>query len=88
MHFHGRLSTGLLFASLASAQVRYANNQVPLVKDSDVVAANFQDVEGVELHSPAFSKPDSVPDAFVNGTSGPTDQAAMGKIDITFGHKI
>ncbi|KAI9155575.1 LOW QUALITY PROTEIN: Carboxypeptidase 2 [Paramyrothecium foliicola] len=78
MHFHGRLGAGLLCAAgLATAQVRYANNQVPTVKDTAVIAKNFPDVEGLELQSPAFTDPESVPEAFTNGTVGPTSQETM-----------
>lgn len=79
MHSHGRLGASLLcLAGLATAQVRYADNQVATVKDTAVIAKNFPDVEGVELQSPAFSDPDSVPEAFTNGTVGPTSQETMG----------
>ncbi|KAF5025738.1 hypothetical protein F66182_2205 [Fusarium sp. NRRL 66182] len=71
------LVSGLLYAGLASAQLSYARNQVALVKDSDEAARHFPDVEGVELNSPAFTNPKSVPSRFDNGTSGPTDDATL-----------
>lgn len=74
------LTAGLLVAlgsPVALAQMGYADNQEPLNKDSPHVAANFPDLEGVELHSPAFLSPGAVPDGFANGTSGPTSQFEM-----------
>ncbi|KAJ3535471.1 hypothetical protein NM208_g7119 [Fusarium decemcellulare] len=66
----------LVWASLVSAQYRYADNQDPLEKDPQHVAAHFPDVD-VDLFSPAFLDPDSVPEAFTNGTVGPTSQQTM-----------
>ncbi|KAF6815476.1 carboxypeptidase 2 [Colletotrichum plurivorum] len=76
MRFQDIAAAGLLRAGVATA-LTYASNQVPVLKDSDAVAANFPEVEGVELLSPAFAMPDSVPATFANGTSGPTDQATL-----------
>lgn len=78
MAIRGTLAAGLLFASYASAQLVYAHNQVALVKDDKNAAKNFPDVKGIELLSPAFANPKSVPAGFANGTSGPTDQATLG----------
>ncbi|KAK0387663.1 hypothetical protein NLU13_3908 [Sarocladium strictum] len=39
----------------------YANRNVPLDKDDDIVAENFEDVDGIELLSPAFLDPDISP---------------------------
>lgn len=57
----------------------YAKNQNPIVVDAPQVVANFPAIEGVELLSPAFIKPGSVPDSFVNGMSGPTPQYTLGE---------
>jgi hypothetical protein len=74
------INAGLLgfWASLALAQGHYADNQGVLIQDNEQAAANFPDVEGIELLSPAFLYPESVPAGFANGTSGPTDEATMG----------
>lgn len=72
------LFIGLAGAGLASAQYRYADNQQPLEKDPPQVAANFPDVD-VELLSPAFLDTESVPEAFANGTAGPTSQRTLGE---------
>lgn len=68
--------TGLLCAGLAAA-VRYNDNQVALIKDSDEAAKIFPSVKGIELKSPAFTNPKGIPAGFDNGTSGPTDDATM-----------
>ncbi|KAK0662780.1 Carboxypeptidase 2 [Lasiodiplodia hormozganensis] len=66
-----------LYASLAATQSIYADNQVPVVRDEDHVAANFPEVAGVELYSPSFANPDTVPSGFANGTSGPTSEGTL-----------
>ncbi|RSL90013.1 hypothetical protein CEP51_000910 [Fusarium floridanum] len=77
MTIRATLTAGLLYVGLATAAHRYADNQVALVRDSDEAAKNFPDVEGVELYSPPFTDPKSVPARFENGTSGPTDDATL-----------
>lgn len=74
------LVASLMLAGLANSQGHYADNQATLLQDSEAVAANFPDVEGVTLYSPAFLNPEAVPAGFQNGTSGPTDEAAMGRV--------
>lgn len=64
---------------LVHAQSRYADFQAPLEKDSDIVSANFPDVEGVELLSPAFLSPEGIPEGFYNGTSTATPLLTQGK---------
>ncbi|TLD06869.1 hypothetical protein PspLS_09962 [Pyricularia sp. CBS 133598] len=64
----------LLQGARQACALRYADNQVPVVKDSEVVARLFPDLEDVEVLSPAFQKTATVPKAFSNGTSGPTPQ--------------
>lgn len=68
------LALALLQGARQACALRYADNQVPVVKDSEVVAKLFPDLEDVEVLSPAFQKPATVPKAFANGTSGPTPQ--------------
>ncbi|RSL63239.1 hypothetical protein CEP54_005343 [Fusarium duplospermum] len=77
MTIRATLTAGLLYVGLATAAHRYADNQVALVRDSDEAAKHFPDVEGVELYSPPFMDPKSVPAGFENGTSGPTDDATL-----------
>ncbi|KAK7986872.1 hypothetical protein PG988_001860 [Apiospora saccharicola] len=52
--------------------LKYGENWLPVVKDGDLVAQNFPDVD-IELLSPAFLDPQSVPSRFTNGTEGPTE---------------
>jgi hypothetical protein len=67
---------GLLQARRAAAQLVYADNQVPVSKDEDHVAANFPDVD-IDIYQPAFTDLDTLPAGWTNGTSGPTDQRTM-----------
>lgn len=73
---------GLLGLSLvASARAtKYGYNSVVVRKDTDIVAANFKDVEGVDLLSPAFLTPDTIPEGFSEGTKGPTDADILGEL--------
>lgn len=57
--------------------LKYGENWLPTVKDSELVAKNFPDVD-IELLSPAFLDPQSVPTRFTNGTEGPTDHVDLG----------
>ncbi|TQN66099.1 Carboxypeptidase 2, partial [Colletotrichum shisoi] len=77
MRFQQVATLAVLRAGLATAQLSYADNQSKVIRDSEAVAANFPEVEGVELFSPAFASPESVPSTFANGTSGPTDEATL-----------
>jgi hypothetical protein len=54
-------------------------NYSPTSKDNDAISQAYQDVD-VELHSPAFLRPDTIPtETFSNGTSGPTNETVLGK---------
>ena len=68
-----------LCVSPALAQLQYGENQRGTIKDSDVVARAFPDVQGIELLSPAFQKPDTLPPGWSNGTDGPTDDTELGR---------
>lgn len=79
------LCVGALFGSGAFAQsggiqtgLQYGENWVPTVKDSDIVAANFPDVN-ITLLAPAFMDPSTVPERFKNGSEGPTDDMDLGE---------
>ncbi|RBR10208.1 uncharacterized protein FIESC28_09594 [Fusarium coffeatum] len=56
--------------------LQYGENWTPTIKDSDLVAANFPDVN-ITLRSPAFLNPETVPARFANGTEGPTDDIEL-----------
>lgn len=80
-----RLLVGAVFASAVLAQsggiqrgLQYGENWVTTTKDSDLVAANFPDVN-ITLLAPAFLDPSTVPARFANGSEGPTDLFDLGK---------
>ncbi|KAI1044434.1 hypothetical protein LB505_013426 [Fusarium chuoi] len=56
--------------------LQYGENWAPTTKDSDLVSANFPDVN-ITLRSPAFLNPNKVPARFSNGTEGPTDDIEL-----------
>ncbi|KAL4957398.1 hypothetical protein BDW69DRAFT_200979 [Aspergillus filifer] len=64
------------FASMARA-VTYGFNHVTVVKDSEIVAGAFENVDDIELLSPAFLEPDARLPGFTNGTQGPSSQDDM-----------
>lgn len=76
------VTTFLLALGGAHAQLQYGNNERVTTKDSEAVAAAFPEIEGFELLSPAFLRPDSTPPGWENGTAGPTSLAEMGKTTI------
>lgn len=73
-----KTSCVLLLGRLASSYAHsYASNQVPVVKDSTLVAANFPNLTHIKLLSPSFVHPETIPSGFANGTSGPTDLVTL-----------
>jgi hypothetical protein len=54
----------------------YGDNYTPVSKDDDAIARNFPDID-IDLLSPAFLNPETVPEGFANGTSGPTPDFVM-----------
>jgi hypothetical protein len=74
------LLRALLLAGLTSVEaVKYGNNHVPVRRDTAVIASAFPD-PNVTLLAPAFQKPESIPERFANGSSGPTDQYELGEL--------
>ncbi|CRK37066.1 Carboxypeptidase 2 like protein [Verticillium longisporum] len=66
-----------LFGLLSFAEAaKYGYNHVAVRQDSDIVAANFKDVD-ISLYSPAFLNPGSRLEGFSRGTEGPTSHEAM-----------
>lgn len=59
----------------------YGGNWLETIRDSDVVASAFPDVEGIDLLSPYFTKPETRLPGFENGTQGPTDDSELGAYD-------
>ena len=78
MRFHGIYVLGLLYGARSIAAKGYADNQAKIVKDEPHVAANFPDVN-IELLSPAFLSPETVPAGFADGTAAPTNQTILGR---------
>lgn len=62
----------------SAARTTYGNNDLTIGLDNELVSRNYQDVD-IQLLSPAFTNPESVPSGFSNGTSGPTPDHEMGK---------
>lgn len=78
MHFPAsRGLWSLTFVPVVLSQT-YGDDYLTTSKDSDIVAAAFPDVEGIELIAPAFTKPESLPAGWSNGTEGPTDLFELG----------
>ena len=81
MRIPSRSTLGLLTVQATTVIAdRYASNIRPVVIEAPQVAANFPNVEGVQLLSPAFVSPNNVPATFANGTSGPTPQQDLGML--------
>lgn len=80
MAFKNFFAAGILSLTLLEVSgTRYGNNHAPVRRDNEFVGANFQDLDGFELLSPAFLNPISVQAGFRNGTDGPTDDFEMGE---------
>ena len=58
------------------AGVLYGNNIWPVIKDSDVVASAFPEIN-YELLSPAFLDPETISPGFPLGLRGPTNDSVM-----------
>jgi hypothetical protein len=73
----------LIALSAASAvnALQYGYNHGTVRKDSELVAANFKDVD-IDLYAPAFLEPATRQSGFKNGTQGPTSHEDMGMYHI------
>lgn len=78
MQFQLRHLSWFIYVGLSLGS-RYADNRRPAQKDSPQVAANFPDVEDVELLSPAFLDESSIPEGFADNQDGPTSQIILGE---------
>lgn len=72
--YEAKMSSG--FAG-SPASLNYGYNHWLVQKDTDIVSQNFPNVEGIELHSPAFLYNNTQP-GFNNGTQGPTSLDDLG----------
>jgi hypothetical protein len=67
----------------SASRTTYGNNDLAVDFDNELVSRNYRDVD-IQLLSPAFTNPKSIPPGFSNGTSGPTPDHEMGE---TTSHK-
>ncbi|KAF4547994.1 Zinc carboxypeptidase-like protein 2 [Elsinoe fawcettii] len=67
----------LLGLPLVRGQATYGENYLSVSRDSEVVSRAFPELEGIELISPAFTNPDSLPAGWRNGTEGPTSDTEL-----------
>lgn len=73
------------FAGVTNAQgsagsvsrTTYGNNALTVDFDNEAISRNYQDVD-IQLLSPAFLSPETIPVGFGNGTSGPTPLHELG----------
>jgi len=61
-----------------ASRTTYGNNALTVDFDNEAISRNYPDVD-IQLLSPAFLNPESIPAGFSNGTSGPTPLHEMGK---------
>jgi hypothetical protein len=59
------------------SRTTYGNNALSVDFDNEAISRNYQDVD-IQLLSPAFTNPESIPAGFSNGTSGPTPLHELG----------
>lgn len=62
----------------SASRITYGNNDLAIDLDDEAISRNFEDLD-IELLSPAFTNPESVPAGFSDGTSGPTPDHELGK---------
>ncbi|KAM0322043.1 hypothetical protein ACHAQA_009786 [Verticillium albo-atrum] len=77
MHLHAKGAASLLYVGWAVAQSRYADNQLSLNQDDEIVARAFPELKDFDINAPAFLSPETVPNGFANATSGPTDDETL-----------
>lgn len=65
-----------LSISAVSSQRTYGYNHRAVIRDNDAVAKHFPDVD-IELFSPAFVAPETVPESFHLGKTGPTNETIL-----------
>jgi hypothetical protein len=75
------LAFGLVNAQSEDAPPGYANSRVTLLKDDNVTAQNFPEID-IELLSPYFLNTDIAPEGWKNGSASATPQFEQGKLAI------
>ncbi|PNS15431.1 hypothetical protein CAC42_690 [Sphaceloma murrayae] len=58
-------------------QATYGENSLPVSRDSETVSRAFPELSNIELISPAFTNPDTLPEGWRNGTEGPTSDTEL-----------
>ena len=61
----------------SASRTTYGNNALSVDFDNEAISRNYQDVD-IQLLSPAFLSPETIPAGFGNGTSGPTPLHELG----------
>lgn len=61
----------------SASRTTYGNNALSVDFDNEAISRNYQDVD-IQLLSPAFLNPESIPAGFSNGTSSPTPLHELG----------
>ncbi|KAG8623347.1 hypothetical protein KVT40_008323 [Elsinoe batatas] len=67
----------LLGLPLVRGQATYGENYLSVSRDSEIVSRAFPELEDIELLSPAFTNPDTLPAGWRNGTEGPTSDTEL-----------
>ena len=62
----------------------YGDNYTPVNKDDEAISRNYPDID-IDLLSPAFLNPETIPEGFANGTAGPTPDFVMSKPVVVLG---
>ena len=60
----------------------YGNNYNEVEKDDEAISRNYPDID-IDLLSPAFLSPETVPAGFANGTAGPTPDFVMSRLSLS-----
>lgn len=71
-----------LFLDHVVGQRQYGYNRRDVVRDNEAIAQFFPDVD-VELFSPAFTHPETVPAGFREGLVGPTNDTVLCKFALS-----
>lgn len=70
------IATVTLSISAVSGQRTYGYNHRDVIRDNDAIAKHFPDVD-IKLFSPAFAAPETVPESFHLGKTGPTNETVL-----------
>lgn len=65
----------------------YGDNYTPVNKDDEAISQNYPDID-IDLLSPAFLNPETIPAGFANGTFGPTPDYVMSKSIVVWSQRV